>query len=217
MTSPHRQATLEETAGKRLALVAVDLQNDYCHPEGVFHRAGLRLPEAECARIVHRVNALTRAARAGGHLVIWTRMVWDGDEDVGLLAHRSPFLASEGLRRGSWGAELLDELDVEPADVVVDKPRFSAFYRTSLDAVLDDAGIDTLVLAGVRTDFCVESTVRDAFFRDLDAFVAADAVAGYFPQLHEHSLRVMDTVFARVISAQDARRLLQHQFQTQEV
>jgi ureidoacrylate peracid hydrolase len=217
VTSPHRQATLEESAGKRVALVTVDLQNDYCHPEGVFHRAGLRLAGADRARVVDRVNALGRSARAGGHLVVWTRMVWDRDEDVGLLAQRSPFLAREGLRRGTWGAELLDDLHVEPADVVVDKPRFSAFYRTSLADVLDEAGVDTLILTGVRTDFCVESTVRDAFFRDLNAFVAEDAVAGYFPELHDHSLRVMDTVFARVVSSEEAARLLEHQFQTQEV
>ena len=55
-------------------------------------------------------------------------------------------------------------------------------------------------MAGVRTDFCVESTVRDAFFRDLEVVVARDAVAGYFPDLHENSLRVMGTVFARIES-----------------
>lgn len=217
MTSPHRQATFEEAAGRRLALVAVDLQNDYCHPDGVFHRAGLRLPDGDRKRLVQETNRLARAARAAGHLVIWTRMVWDGDDDVGLLARRSPFLAREGLRRDTWGAELLDDLAVEESDVVVDKPRFSAFYDTDLERVLADAGVEALVLAGVRTDFCVESSVRDAFFRDIDAFVVADAVAGYFPALHDHSLRVMDTVFARVISAEEALRLLEHQFETQEV
>lgn len=207
MASPHRQADLEDWRGHRLALVLVDLQNDYCHPRGVFDRAGLRLGDR--APLVERVNRLATAARAGGHVVIWTRMVWDNDEEVGLLASRSPFLAHEGLRQGSWGAELLEELDVHASDRIVEKPRFSAFFQTDLESRLQEEDIRRLVLAGVRTDFCVESTVRDAFFRDIDVVVVGDAVAGYFPELHDHSLRVMNTVFARVLETQQAVPILE--------
>ncbi|NED55948.1 cysteine hydrolase, partial [Micromonospora aurantiaca] len=104
---------------------------------------------------------------------------WADDADVGLLAQRSPFLREQGLRRGTWGCELVTGLDRAPGDHEIVKPRFDAFHRTGLDDLLRDLGVETLVMAGVRTDFCVESTVRAAFFRDLKAVVAREAVAGY--------------------------------------
>jgi ureidoacrylate peracid hydrolase len=99
-------------------------------------------------------------------------------------------------------------LDYAAEDHVVLKSRFSAFYRTSLEEILEGMGVGTIVLAGVRTDFCIESTVRDAFFRDLRVVVAAEAVAGYFEELHRNSLRVMGTVFAEVVPLEEAARRL---------
>lgn len=180
----------------RTAVVVIDVQNDYCHPSGVFAQAGLRVDGLE--ELVSRINALVAAARAAGSPVIWVRMEWADDAEVGLLAERSPFLRSAGLRQGTWGAELVDGLAVEPGDAQVSKARFSSFYDTTLEDTLRRLGVTTLVTAGVRTDFCVESTVRDAFFRDFDVVVAEDAVAGYFADLHDNSLRLMQTVFARV-------------------
>ena len=164
------------------------------------------LPDPDA--LVAATNALVSQARSVGAPVIWVRMEWQDDGDVGLLAERSPFLRERGLRRGTWGAELLTGLDRRPEDHEVLKPRFSAFHRTGLEELLARLGVNTLVLAGVRTDFCVESTVRDAFFRDLRAVVARDAVAGYFADLHENSLRVMSTVFAEVVDGPTAAAVL---------
>ncbi|GEL25290.1 isochorismatase [Pseudonocardia sulfidoxydans NBRC 16205] len=183
------------------ALVVIDVQNDYCHPDGVFAGAGLRV--ADLDGLVDQINLLVAAARAGGCPVVWVRMEWDDDTQVGLLAERSPFLAEAGLRTGTWGAELVAGLDRRPGDTEVRKRRFSAFHDTTLDDVLAGLGATTIVVAGVRTDFCVESTVRDAFFRDLRVVVAADAVAGYLDELHHHSLRLMGTVFAQVAPTAD--------------
>ncbi|WP_407562383.1 cysteine hydrolase family protein [Streptomyces sp. 184] len=188
------------------ALVVIDVQNDYCHPDGVFAAAGLAVDDLD--GLVERVNALVAAARTGGRPVVWVRMEWADDAGVGLLAERSPFLRERGLRRGTWGAEPVAGLDRRPGDHEVVKPRFSAFHRTSLDDLLARLGVGTLVVAGVRTDFCVESTVRDAFFRDLRVVVARDAVAGYVEELHTASLRLMGTVFADVVGGEQAAGLL---------
>ncbi|GAA1871313.1 cysteine hydrolase family protein [Actinomadura bangladeshensis] len=188
------------------ALLVIDMQNDYCHPDGVFARAGLRVTGLD--GLVQNVNTLAAAARSAGRPVIWVRMEWADDADVGLLAQRSPFLREQGLRRGTWGCELVAGLDRAPGDHEIVKPRFDAFHRTGLDDLLRDLGVETLVMAGVRTDFCVESTVRAAFFRDLKAVVAREAVAGYFEDLHLNSLRLMATVFANVVSVNDAADLL---------
>ncbi|NEA26151.1 cysteine hydrolase family protein [Actinomadura bangladeshensis] len=188
------------------ALLVIDMQNDYCHPDGVFAKAGLRVTGLD--DLVQNVNTLAAAARSAGRPVIWVRMEWADDADVGLLAQRSPFLREQGLRRGTWGCELVTGLDRAPGDHEIVKPRFDAFHRTGLDDLLRDLGVETLVMAGVRTDFCVESTVRAAFFRDLKAVVAREAVAGYFEDLHLNSLRLMATVFAHVVSVNEAAALL---------
>lgn len=190
------------------ALLVIDMQNDYCHPDGVFAAAGLRIERLD--ELVSQVNGLVAAARAGGRPVFWVRMEWADDAEVGLLAERSPFLRRTGLRAGEWGSRLVDTLDHEPDDVDVVKTRFSAFHRTQLEQLLTERAISTVILAGVRTDFCVESTARDAFFRDVRVVVPRDAVAGYFEHLHHASLRVLGTVFADVVPASEAVDLLAH-------
>ncbi len=192
--------------GPSTALVVIDMQNDYCHPDGVFAAAGLCIAELE--ELVAQINGLVAAARDAGRPIVWVRMEWSSDSDVGLLAERSPFLRHAGLRSGEWGSRLLDTLDADRRDREVVKTRFSAFHRTRFESLLAEWGVDTLVLAGVRTDFCIESTARDAFFRDLRVVIAREAVAGYFDDLHSASLRVLDTVFADVEPVSAAADLL---------
>lgn len=179
------------------ALVVVDVQNDYCHPAGVFADVGLTVDRLD--GLIGEINSLVGAARAAGCPVIWVTMEWRADAEVGLLAERSPFLGSAGLRAGTWGAAIVDGLAALPDDHFVTKSRFSSFYRTDLDELLRELGVSTVVVAGVRTDFCIESTVRDAFFRDYRVVVARGAVAGYFDELHLASLKLMSTVFAQVV------------------
>ncbi|HLV71859.1 MAG TPA: isochorismatase family cysteine hydrolase [Vulgatibacteraceae bacterium] len=198
--------TASVPGGARPALLVVDVQNDYCHPGGVFAKAGLRVGGLD--DLVANINGLAAAARSAGRPVVWVRMEWAADADVGLLAERSPFLREEGLRPGTWGSELVAGLDRAPGDHEIVKTRFDAFHRTGLDGLLRDLGVDTVVVTGVRTDFCVESTVRSAFFRDLRAVVPREAVAGYVEDLHLNSLRLMGTVFAEVVSAEDAAAAL---------
>lgn len=201
----HRQALPERLHG-RPALLVVDMQNDFVHPDGVFAAAGLRVDDAD--PLVEQINRLVATMRERRDPVVWIKMIWDETADGGLLFDRSPFLAAGGLRRGTWGAELVDGLDVRPEDRVVEKRRFSAFFDTDLESALADEGVDTVVACGVRTDFCVESTVRDAMFRDFAAIVPREAVAGYVPELHESSLRLMGTVFAWVASIDETLGLL---------
>jgi ureidoacrylate peracid hydrolase len=193
------------TAAERYATVVVDMQNDYVEDRGVLPRAGME--NAAAKAIVPRVRELVEFSRAQRIPVIWVTMVWENDADVGVLAERSPFLRHEGLRRNTWGAQLVDGLDVRQGDYVVEKKRFSAFYDTRLEGLLHNLGITHLLVAGVRSDFCVESTVRDAFFRDFRTTIVRDCVAGYFPELHENSLRVMGTVFARVLDLDEVKTL----------
>jgi ureidoacrylate peracid hydrolase len=191
---------------QKYATLIVDMQNDFVADDGVLPRAGMNNQSAKA--IVPRVRELVEFSRARGIPVIWAKMIYDSAADVGLLIERSAFYQHGGLRRGTWGAELVDGLEVQPGDYVIEKKRFSAFFNTPLDDLLRELGVTHLLVAGVRTDFCVESTIRDAFFRDYHIIMVKDCVAGYFQDLHENAIKTMGTVFARVMDSDEVKQSL---------
>ncbi len=191
---------------KRFCTLVVDMQNDFVADDGVLAQAGMDNRSAKA--IVPRVRELVEFSRAMGIPVVWVKMVWDSDLELGLLAQRSPFLKEKGLRRNSRGAAIVEGLEVKPGDLVVEKSRFSAFFNTRLEILLKNLRITNLLVAGVRSDFCVESTVRDAFFRDYDVIVVRDCVAGYFQDLHDNAIKTMGTVFARIMNLDEVKALL---------
>jgi ureidoacrylate peracid hydrolase len=192
----------------KTALVIIDVQNDYCHPEGVFAQKA-KFSIESISNIYPNLCKLVSACRDKDIPVIWVKMIWDNDEEVGILANKSAFLKHEGLRRGTWGADIVSEMDVQPNDIIIEKKRFSAFYETELSSVLEKLGVKEIIVGGVRTDFCVESTVRDAFFRDYEVIIASDCAASYFSHFQEGSLRVMGTVFSKVLETEDIIPLLE--------
>jgi ureidoacrylate peracid hydrolase len=190
------------------ALVIIDVQNDYCHPDGVFAQKA-KFSIKSIPTIYPNLRKLESVCRDRDIPIIWVKMIWDHDDEVGILANKSAFLKHEGLRRGTWGAEIVSEMDVQPNDIIVEKKRFSAFYETNLSRILEDLGVKKIIVGGVRTDFCVESTVRDAFFRDYEVIIASDCTASYFSHFQEGSLRVLGTVFSKVMETEDIIPLLE--------
>ena len=174
------------------ALLVIDMQNGFCHPEGSLPSLGLALAGAD--RAVERAAAAVTAARAEGLPVVFTRHVYrPGRADEGRNLHSAhPRLAEiSSLAAGSWDAEVVDELGCGPDDLVVDKARFDAFLWTSLDPLLRGLGAEELVVCGVVTNICVESTVRAAYMRDYRVTLLGDACAAMTPRLHELGLEVM--------------------------
>ena len=107
------------------------------------------------------------------------------------------------LVQGTWNTEIVPELAPEPDDVVVEKHRYSGFFGTELDDVLRERGIETLVVVGATTSVCVESTVRDAVFRDYPCLVLEDCTAEPIAldsprSNHEASLLVLELLFASI-------------------
>lgn len=187
------------------ALLLVDYQRGFLHPEGFVAAQGRDV--SACAAAARHGYALARAARAVGMKVIWTRHVLRADHaDGGLLTTElRPRLGEIGaLAAGSADVTIPAEAGVDPADVVLDKPRYSAFFGTALDVVLASAGIRALMVGGVTTSMCVESSVRDAAQRDIRTFVVRDAVADFDAARHAASLDAMAFGFARIIGANQA-------------
>ncbi|MEP4717071.1 MAG: isochorismatase family cysteine hydrolase, partial [Nitratireductor sp.] len=160
------------------ALLTIDLQNDFLHPEGAYGRAGqgaesiLALPD----RIAPLKSALTKAG--GTYISAQFTLVPGRDDEPLIAAHLKklrPFLTKGDFTPGGFGHALVDTL--APADFTIEKVAYSAFYQTRLEYVLRAMKIDTLIIGGIVTNGGVASTVRDAHLRDIHTVLLSDGCA----------------------------------------
>jgi ureidoacrylate peracid hydrolase len=187
------------------ALVIIDVQNDFALPQGVCGLVGDDV--SPVAPMIDRLKVLAAAARRANLLIIFMRTIYD---DVVL----SPTLAEQYARRGypnsicltgTHGADFVNGIEPvdAPNEIVLTKHRYSAFWGSAIDLFLRTNGIRTLVLAGIATEVCVESTARDAFFRDYQVVVPADCVGCYSEERQKASLAVLARSFGIVASSED--------------
>jgi nicotinamidase-related amidase len=183
-------------ASSKVALIIVDLQNDFLAPDGAYARGGAA---SEAARALPaRVAEVARAVKAGGGLVVASQFtLWpdaQGEPMISphLLALR-PFLRRGDFAPGSRGQANVAEL-APLIDVSVSKVAYSAFFNTQLDWVLRHAGIHTVAVCGIVTNGGVASTVRDAHMREYHTIVLSDGCAAFKPEVHATSLADMGTV-----------------------
>jgi nicotinamidase-related amidase len=173
----------------RPAVFVVDMLHD-CF----VHAQLQRLRPSLCASI----NALTAMARAAGHPVIWVRQEFEPD-----LSDAMPDMKRDDIRmfiRGTAGPRVLDELDRADTDLELVKKRFSMFFRTGLDALLQQLGTDQVVLAGVNTHACIRTAAIDAYQRDLEVAIVRECVASKDAHHHDVTLDYLDGGVARVVS-----------------
>lgn len=191
-------AMREMAAPGRTLLLVIDVQVDFAAPDGAMGRLGLDLRAGAAA--IGRIEALVAAAREAGVAACFSRVVTRPETDPPVLRalHRRQGLGAAALaicREGTPGADF-HRLRPAPGDLTVEKTRYSCFVGTGLEAMLRARGIDTIVAAGLTTDCCVDSTVRDAFHRDFHVVVAADACADYEDRHHRAALDVLGRHFA---------------------
>jgi ureidoacrylate peracid hydrolase len=200
----------------RSALVVVDMQNAYASPGGYLDLAGFDISGAAPA-IANIVRAI-EAARAAGMLIVFFQNGWDPEyreaggpgspnwhKSNALRTMRArPELQGKLLARGGWDYELVDALKPRPEDIVLPKPRYSAFFNTALDSMLRARDIRTLVFTGIATNVCVESTLRDGFFLEYFGVVLHDATHQAGPDfVQQASLYNIENFFGWVSSTAD--------------
>ena len=178
-----------------VALVLVDLQNDFIHPDGAYARGGAK--SGAIAALPERLAPVADAVRRRGGWVVSTHFTLvpglDGEPLISPhLRELRPFLGKGDFAPGSWGQALLDEL--APSHVQVEKVAFSAFYMSRLEWILRKAGIEELVFAGIVTNGGVASTVRDAHVRDFHATVLEDGCAAFSEEVHRVSIDALRPV-----------------------
>lgn len=194
-------------ARKRSALIVVDMQNGFVHAEGSCARSGF--PVAALAPAVAPCRAAIEIARRAGVPVVFTRYTYRADfKDGGfMLREKFPMLAdAKALIAGSWDQAILDALAPMPGDFIIDKNRPSSFYGTPLESYLKGLDVDEVVVCGVTTNCCVETTVRDAAQRDCRTFVLSDAVAEWDPERQQGALKTMDILFAHLLTIEQLKR-----------
>jgi ureidoacrylate peracid hydrolase len=177
-------------------LVNIDDQNDFLHSNGWYARNGIDISHMQ--RVVEPTKALVAEWRRRGLPVVWTRHGMRGAEDAGPFLQLRPFLAEGGLRIGTWGAEILAELEPVADDWYVEKNRLSAFFQTNLELVLRGLGAETILLTGVLTNQCVGATCKDALFRDFKPIVVEECTGTTLPHLHGPAIEMISAGWGQV-------------------
>ncbi|MCR9109420.1 isochorismatase family cysteine hydrolase [Marivita sp. XM-24bin2] len=188
---------------KRTALLTIDLQNDFLHPEGAYGRAG-QTAEAITA-LPARIKPVVDALRAKGGTYISAQFTLvPGPNDEPLIAPHlkelRPFLGKGDFAPGKFGHNLVDAL--APADYTIEKVAYSALYQTRLEYILRALDIDTLIIGGIVTNGGVASTVRDAHLRNLHTILLSDGCAAFKQEVHDATLLSLASVCPNVTCAE---------------
>ncbi len=207
----------------KTAVIVVDMQNDFGSEGGMFQRAGIDISMIQAA--VAPTAKVLASARGEGIKIIYLKMAFKPDlsdagapDSVNLVRHlkkkvgikvKSPNGAdSRILIRDTWNTDILSELTPKVEDIVLYKSRFSGFYKTELDAILKRLGVKYLIFTGCTTSICVESTIRDAMFRDYLPVLLSDCTGepighDLSRSNHEASLLTIQVLFGWVSSSND--------------
>ncbi|GAB1542852.1 peroxyureidoacrylate/ureidoacrylate amidohydrolase RutB [Scytonema sp. NUACC21] len=178
----------------KTAILVVDMQNDFCHPDGWLAHIGVDVTPAR--KPIEPLQALLPALRSKGVPVVWVN--WGNRPDLANISANSlhvynptgegvglgdplPSNGAKVLMAGSWAAAVVDELEQLPQDIRVDKFRMSGFWDTPLDSILKNLGKNTLLFAGVNADQCVMTTLCDANFLGYDCLLVKDCTATTSP------------------------------------
>ena len=198
------------------ALVIIDMQRDFLEPGGFGAALGNDVTRLQAA--VAPCRAVLAAARTNGVLVIHTREGHRPDltdaprhkVERGNPAMRigAPGPMGRILVRGEPGHDIIADLYPQAGEPVIDKPGKGAFYQTDLDLMLRNRGIDTLLVCGVTTEVCVNTTVREANDRGYRCIVLADCCASYFPEFHAAGLAMIKAQGGIFGSVSSSRALL---------
>lgn len=177
------------------ALLIVDLQNDFVHPDGAYGRAGQTAPEI--AALPARIKPLADLVREKGGIVVSTQFTLvpgRGGEPM-IAPHLKsirPFLGKGDFAPGSWGNQLVDTL--MPADFAVEKIAYNAFYMTRLEWVLRKNDITRLLVCGIVTNGGVATTFREAHVREFDAILLEDGCGAFSPETHRTAVDALRPV-----------------------
>lgn len=193
--------TLSELAKPEVcAVIVVDLQNDFCHNDGVMAKQGRSCDMAQKA--AHNTAAFLEEARKRKVRVIFIRNNHNQWNVSQAYLNRKDDDSPKPCEEGTWGEEFFVVSPLKTEAVVV-KHRYSAFIGTDLDVILRSKRIQTLIMTGVATGTCVESTARDGFMMDYNIVVLSDCTGARSPEVHNAALNALALSFGIVTTSKE--------------
>lgn len=184
----------------RTALLIIDMQNDFVRSDGV-----LCVPGIEEHLPAYR--QFVASCRRKGITVIYTRHAFDPVKNP-IEAELFPMLLEGGLRPGTRGYDVIDELAPEQGDIILEKSRYNAFYKTDLDAILKQRGITHVIITGTMTEICCHSTARGAMERDYRVLFPSDLNFSADLRVHEVTCGVIGMCIGTVCTAQEVMGMM---------
>jgi len=189
------------------AILLVDVQNDFAAEGGAMHREGRDVSMAQA--MVPRLERFVDAARAAGVKCIWIRNVYNTGPNWYLSevwleqckrVRNGAYIDFPVCEAGEWNGDFY-RIKPKPEDAIVTKHRYGAFESSDLDLVLRSMGIRTVIMTGIATNVCVETTARQAFMRDYYVVFTSDCTATYSQEQHDAALFNIDTFFGQVVTS----------------
>ncbi|MBC7097625.1 cysteine hydrolase [Candidatus Bipolaricaulota bacterium] len=193
---------------ERPALFIIDMQNAFLHQRGHLVRSGE--DNKPYLAIVPNIARLADIVRSLAMPVIYFRHAYRSNYvDGGIVVHElfPSDREAEGWLEGTWDTEIFEPLKPKDSDIVIRKNRYSGFFGTDLDQLLRNLEVNTVIITGIHSNVCCDSTARDAVFRDYRVYFVSDATAAADETLHEATLRTMRRYFGRVVTTDE---LVQH-------
>ncbi len=187
-------------------MLLVDVQNDFCAEGGAMHREGRDLSLVQ--DMIPRLERFVERARAAGVRCVWIKNVYNTGpnfylsevwlEQARARAQRALRQVSRSAKRDEWNGDFY-RIRPRRDEAIVIKHRYGAFESTDLDLVLRSQGIRTVIMTGIATNVCVETTARQAFLRDYYVVFTSDCTATYSSPEHEATLHNIDHFFGQVV------------------
>ena len=203
---------------RKTALMVVDMQNAFCHKEGTLGISGVDTDHLRS--VVEPLRTLVKRCQAVNMPVLWTLQEhFPVDHRRGrkrLPTHTSKRKRVSALV-GTWDAEIIDEFKdlVTNPTFVIRKHRYGGFHDTRMHIVLEMLGVDALLITGVTTNACVETTIREAYLRDYDVVGVTDCIAGVNPKWEASAIEVWHQYFAETCSSADVYGWIERQLAPQ--
>jgi ureidoacrylate peracid hydrolase len=203
------------------AVVVVDMQNAFVAKGGLFDLAGMDISRA--GQVIGVAREVVERARMAGLRIVYLQMGYKVDlsnsggpdspnwhKELALVLMKNGLLGRTPLTEGTWDFAIVDQLKPRPEDLVIVKSRYSGFYNTELDSILRSESIRSLLFAGVATNVCVESTLRDAFFLDYWPVLIADATMQAGPAyLQQATIENVENHFGWSVLSRDLLKSLE--------
>ena len=198
----------EKVDPRHAALILVDVLNDFCAEGGAMHREGRDLTLVKA--MMPRLERLLAAARAAEVRCVWVSCAYNTDPNHYLsevwLEHcqrrrAGAYIKFPVCQPGEWNGDFF-HIRPQPDEVVVTKHRYGAFESTDLDLILRSCGIRSVIMTGVATNVCVETTARQAFMRDYYVVFTSDCSATYSQAQHDATLFNIDQFFGEVVTSE---------------